>query len=373
MRTGKRPTLPPLVIFGLRAFDQAEVGRGAAGVQRHEIGKAGDLRDHRAAERARGRSRQRRRDRLAHDLIGAGDAARRLHHQERLFVQFGTELVANAIEITAHVRLDERVDQRRHGALVFAVFGQHVAGQRQRAVRIFRAHDFRRPSLMGWVGVGMQQTDADGIDARFAKEPRRGADALLVERPQLFAEEVEAAACLPHIAQRDDALRLHPEIRIAVALGHRLAGDFQDMTKAVGDDQAKSGNLALQERIGRDRRAMRQHGELVDAGAPFAEDRMDAANQRNGRIGRRRRNLGHPHRARFVVDANDVGKSAAGIDADPQRRTFATHNSCPARLVSAGTKTVQNTTHKRTCSIGGLGHRRANKFPGRRRRHVRNQ
>ena len=68
----------------LAALDQAEIGRGAAGIERHHVGEAGDLGDHGAAERAGRRTRQRGGDRLAHDLLGAGDAAARLHHQERL-------------------------------------------------------------------------------------------------------------------------------------------------------------------------------------------------------------------------------------------------------------------------------------------------
>jgi len=68
----------------LAAFDQAQIGRGAAGIQRHQIREARDLGDDRAAERAGGRPRQGRGDRLAHHLLRAGDAAARLHHQERL-------------------------------------------------------------------------------------------------------------------------------------------------------------------------------------------------------------------------------------------------------------------------------------------------
>ena len=100
-----------------------------------------------------------------------------------------------------------------------------------------------------------------------AEEPRGGAHAVLVERPQFLAEKIQPAADLADIAQRHDALRLHPEIRIAVALGYRLTGDFENMPEAVGDDQAEAGDLALQERVGRDRRAVRQHREIVDAGA----------------------------------------------------------------------------------------------------------
>ena len=57
---------------------------------------------------------------------------------------------------------------------------------------------------------------------------------------------------------------------------------------------------------------------IVDAGAPFVEDRVHAAHQGHRRIRRRRRHLGHPHGAGCVVHADDVGKGAAGVDSDPQ-------------------------------------------------------
>ena len=82
------------------------------------------------------------------------------------------------------------------------------------------------------VGVRMDEANADRGDARVAKEARGGADAFLVEWPQFFAKEIETPADFAHVAQRHDALRLHPEIGIAVALGHRLTGDFEDMSEA---------------------------------------------------------------------------------------------------------------------------------------------
>ena len=162
---------------------------------------------------------------------------------------------------------------------------------------IFLAHDRGGAALVRRVGVGVQETDADRGDALLAEEARRGADARLVERPQLLAEEIEPPADLADIAKRHDAFRLHPEIRVAVALGYRLTGDFEDVAEALGDDQAETGDLALQQRVGRDGGAVRQHGQIVDARAPFAEDRMHAAHQRNRRIRRRRRHLGHAQRA----------------------------------------------------------------------------
>ena len=83
----------------------------------------------------------------------------------------------------------------------------------------------------------------------------------LVERPEFFAEEIITAAGLAHVAQRDKALGLHPEIRIAIALRHRLTRDFENMAEAFGDDQAEAGDLTLQQGIGGNGSAVRQTGE----------------------------------------------------------------------------------------------------------------
>ena len=183
---------------------------------------------------------------------------------------------------------------------------------------MFRAHDLGGAALVRRLGIRMDQTNADRVDAGLAEKARRGAHAVFVERAQLFAQEVQPAADLADVTQRHDAVGLHPEIRIAVALGHRLARDLENVPEPFGDDQPETRDLALQQRIGRDRRAVRQHGEIVDARAPFAENRVNAAHQSHRRIRRRRRHLGHPHRARLVVHADDIGKRAAGVDADPQ-------------------------------------------------------
>ena len=171
----------------------------------------------------------------------------------------------------------------------------------------------------------MDQTNADRVDAGVAEKASRRTHARFVERAQLFAQEVQPPADFAHVAQRHDAIGLHPEIRIAVALRHRLPRDLENVPEPLGDDQPETRDLALQQRIGRDRRAVRQHGEIVDARAPFAQDRVNPAHQSHRRIGRRRRHLGHPHRARFVVHTDDIGKRAAGVDADPQAGVV-THN-----------------------------------------------
>ena len=92
----------------------------------------------------------------------------------------------DAAQIALHVRLDERVDQRGHRAFVFAILRQHVAGQRQRALRIFLGDDLGDAALMRGVGVGVHQADADRADVVLAEELHRGADAGLIERPKLL-------------------------------------------------------------------------------------------------------------------------------------------------------------------------------------------
>ncbi len=92
------------------------------------------------------------------------------------------------------------------------------------------------------------------------------------------------------------------------------------MAEAGGDDQSEAADLALQERIGGDRRAVGEAGDLVRRGADFVEDRAHAAYEADRWISRRAHNLGDAHGARAAIDRNDIGEGAAGIDADPQTR-----------------------------------------------------
>ena len=157
-----------------------------------------------------------------------------------------------------------------------------------------------------------------GAHACPAEEPRGGAHVGFVERAQLLAAEVQASADLAHEVKRHDAIRLHPEIGVAVALGHGLPRDLEDVPEARGDDQAERADLALQQRVGGDGGAVGEAGDVVRRAAGFGEDRVDAAHQADGGIGGRAGDLGDPHRAGAAIDRNDIGEGAAGIDADPQ-------------------------------------------------------
>ncbi len=299
-------------------LDQAQVGGGATSVQRNQILEAGDLRDHRGAERACRRPGQRGGDRLVHDLLARDHAARGLHHQERLRSQVRPEFVVDALQVAPHVRLHERVDERRHRALVLAVLGQHVARERHRALRVFFAEELAHAALVTVARIRVDEANADGADAPLAEEARREPGAPLVERRELRTAEVEPAADLAHELDRDDALGLHPEVRVAVALGHRLARDLEEVPEACGDDEAERVDLALQQRVGRDRRAVRQAGEVRRRAPGLAEDAGDALDEPDRGVRRRARDLRDRDPARRAVHRDDVGERAAGVDADAE-------------------------------------------------------
>src|SRR4051812_12265232 len=102
----------------------------------------------------------------------------------------------------------------------------------------------------------MHQAYADGADVLLAEKMNGRPDAGFVKRAQLVALEVEPAPGLSDETQWHDSVRLHPEVRISITLGYRLAGDFQDVPKALGDNQPERVDLPLQQSIGRNRRAM---------------------------------------------------------------------------------------------------------------------
>ena len=140
--------------------------------------------------------------------------------------------------------------------------------------------------------------------------------AVLVEGPDLVALEVEPAADGADQVGRDDARRLHPEVAVAVAVGHGLPGDLEHELVALGRDEAELLDLALEQLVGGDRRAV-AHGGHVGAARPHqVEHLVDAVDEAVGRVGGGGRRLGGDQLTGRLVEGDDVGERAAGVDAD---------------------------------------------------------
>ena len=108
-------------------LDNRDVGAGATTVQRQNPFEACRLSQQRRPQRARGRTTEQCADRLPGNLACGDHSAVGLHDVER---RRRADLVAqprfDLADVPGHARLYERIDQRRHRALVLAVFGQHL-------------------------------------------------------------------------------------------------------------------------------------------------------------------------------------------------------------------------------------------------------
>ena len=113
--------------------------------------------------------------------------------------------------------------------------------------------------LVATVGVGVDQADGDAADPVLDQLADCLEGRFLVDRLDLGTVIAEPAGHFADEMKRHQPLRLHPEERVAVAVGHRLAGDLDHVAEAAGDDQAEAVELVLEHGIGRDGRAVEQH------------------------------------------------------------------------------------------------------------------
>ncbi len=122
-----------------------------------------------------------------------------------------------------------------------------------------------RPFLVLGIGEGKEIADRDRGDARRLELARGAAHIRLIERLELRAGEIDAAADLAGQALRRERLGLAVEVveRVGVA---DLALHFLDGAEALGDEEPDLGAAHFQERVGGDGRAVGE--ELDRARAP---------------------------------------------------------------------------------------------------------
>ena len=245
----------------LAAVDQADVGGGAADVDADQVGVSAAGADIGGADRARRRARQRRLDRRAAHGARAGDAAARLHQEQRRGDAGFGDAPIQALDIGRHDRHDRGIEDGRHAALVLAEHRQHLARQRDERAGNLLGEDGGDAPLVRRVGVAVQQHDGDRADALRRDRPRGGAHRRLVERLELAAVGADAAADLEDALGGNGALRLHPGEQ-AGAARHVLAADLQHVLEAGGGDERGRRALALQDQVGRNRGAVQDAGDV---------------------------------------------------------------------------------------------------------------
>ena len=152
------------------------------------------------------------------------------------------------------------------------------------------------------VRVGMHQADADGAQPLLPHRAGGFSNGAFVEGLQFRALEVQPSGDLANMMQRDEAVRFHPEIGVAIAIGHRLAGDLEDVAEPFGDNQPKAFNLALEKCVGRDGRAMADNPDIGRIAPGNVEHIMYALDQAHGRVGRGARHFCDVHNACGRID-----------------------------------------------------------------------
>ena len=183
------------------------------------------------------------------------------------------------------------------------------------------------------VAPGVQVADRDGVHFGTGKLRDRGGQGIGIERrldPAVGADALAHAE--PPVPRHQRLGRRLAEI-VAVVL--QALAHLQNVAMAFGGQQPDPRALALEQRIGRDRRAVDDAlglGEqCVRADAQSGGEARQTIHDAKRLIGRGGRRLGERHPARGV-DRDQIGEGAADVDADPVQRLSAPDRRRPAPL-----------------------------------------
>ena len=243
---------------GLEVLHEGDIGRGPAHVEGEEVAEASLLGHPGRAGDAAGRSGQQQADRVVRRDPGTGQSAVAAQHVKRSVDPRRAQLVRQAGQVARHLRLHVAVGDRGEGALVLPHLRQDRGGDRHLDAREHLGGDLRDPLLVRVVGVGVDERDGERLDAQAGQAGQRGAGAVLVEGGHLGPVGTDASDDLDGVLQVGQRLGLRPDDPAGQAAGHEGPGDLQHLAEAVGGHQADPGPLALQDRVGRDSRAV-QH------------------------------------------------------------------------------------------------------------------
>ena len=218
-------------------------------------------------------------------------------HHERLGQPFLGTTSRERLEVARECRPEVGVDRRRRSTLVFAELGRELV----------RGDDARpRKSLAQLVGDGFlvppilereQETDGNclGIDL---------GQRLEVERPQ---NPVGPDSLVDLVAPLERNERRGMVLAEPVEVGARLPAEVEQMREPGRPDERRFRALALEERIRRHRRSVRESLQLAGAdGVRGREHRLLLA--------RRGRDLGR--RDPSVLDEDGVREGPADVDAE---------------------------------------------------------
>ena len=216
-------------------------------------------------------------------------------------------------EVGAQQRREGGVELGRGGALVLAERAHDLV--RERDVHAGQPVAQRRAecALVRGMAVGVQEADGDRLGVERG-DPLR--------QPGGILERAARAVGRHPLGCSDAALRRHERRRMrgaqAVEVRAGLAAELDEVLEALRRDEHRARAAPLQQRVRRDRRAVRERAHVLGGRPGAVQGRADGGEHTLGLVvGGGRRLRGHQP----PVDGDDgVGEGAADVDAEEHGR-----------------------------------------------------
>ena len=170
--------------------------------------------------------------------------------------------------------------------------------------------------LVARIDIGVQQAHGDRRRRRRRRAATTARDFREVERGEHGARRVHAlGGFAAHRARHQRRRQVDAQIVDVVA---RFACPSRDVAKAARHDEAGARALALDQRVGDERRRVDKEIEIGRRLAVFLQQSPRAVDDCNARIGRGGQQLARRDRAGCAIVQHEVGKSAADVDRQPE-------------------------------------------------------
>ncbi len=288
--------------LGTAAGDEADVGRRTAHVERDRVLDARLPGDERRANHPCCGAGDEHERRVLRRLVGSDDAARRAHDER--WRQAGSRRAGReSAKVPRADRPEVRVRGRRRRPLVLAELRRYLV--RRDDVRVGQAAPQlgRDGELVAWITEREERADGNGLGIELGQR---------VERERL-AHAVRADALTDAVAPLERDQRLRMLGAQPVEMRTRLPAKVQQVLEACRRDERRPRALALEQRVGRDRRAVREAFDLA---------RADGGS--GGEHGRLLLALGRDLRRDDAIPVEQDGVRERSADVDAENRHAAT-------------------------------------------------
>ena len=297
---------------GLRlvVVDQADLGRGAAHVERQHVADAALSGDERREDRPTGRAAFHQPDREAARRLDRCQAAAGQHQEDRRGDAHRTQVRLQPAQVTRHHRLHIGVCRGGGKPLPLPHLRRNIRRQRDRHVRQRLSKDIAHPAFVDRVDEAMQQADGDALHLFAQQQRHQGAHRVFIQGAQDVALVVQPLRHRQAQVPWDQRLGQH-DVKVVLVVA-ALVAHRQHVAETLGGDQRGAGALALDQRVGRQRRAMHQDGDIRGLQTRRCQDCLHP--RHDALLGRGRGGQNLDGCALALMFDRKVGKSAADID-----------------------------------------------------------